>query len=322
MAELTEILDRKKLELASSPHIHSKWNTRNVMLSVIIALLPAMIAGIVVFGIYQLAIVAVSIIFCVLTESVIKKIRKQPISIKDSSAILTGLLLALILPPNFSLVFTALGAIVSILIGKEVFGGLGFNIFNPALVGRAFLQAAFPVPMTTWIMPSLGVDAVSSATPLASFKFDQVAADMMPMFLGNTGGCIGETSSIAILLGGLALVAMKIVNWRIPVSMLAGVILFGGILWLVDPVAFVNPLYHILAGGFLFGAFFMASDWVTSPITNKGIWIFGFGISLVLIMIRIFGGVPEGVMYGILFMNTFVPLINKYTRPKLFGAKK
>lgn len=321
MAELTEILN-KKLELASSPHIHSKWSTRYAMMSVIIALVPTVVAAVLVFGPFQLVIIAVSIFFAMLTEFVIKKIRKQAISIKDSSAALTGLLLALILPPNYSLVQTALGAVVAIAIGKEVFGGLGFNIFNPALVGRAFLQAAFPVPMTTWIKPNFTVDTVTSATPLASMKFDNVASDLMPMFLGNTGGCLGETSTIAILLGGVVLVAMKIVNWRVPLSMLLGALIFGGIFWLVDPSSYANPIYHIFAGGFMFGAFYMASDWVTSPITNKGLWIFGFGIAFVVIIIRLFGGLPEGVMYAILFMNTFVPLINKYTRPKLFGEKK
>lgn len=321
MAELTEILS-KKLELASSPHVHSKWSTRYAMMSVIIALVPAVISAVVVFGPYQLVIIAVSIFFAVLTEFVIKKMRKQDISIKDSSAILTGLLLALILPPNYSLVMTALGSIVAIAVGKEVFGGLGFNIFNPALVGRAFLQAAYPVPMTTWVKPNFAVDGVTSATPLASYKFDGVATDLMPMFLGNTGGCLGETSVIALLLGGIVLVAMKIVNWRVPVSMLIGALIFGGIFWLVDPASYANPIYHIFAGGFMFGAFYMASDWVTSPLTNKGLWIFGFGIAFVIIIIRLFGGLPEGVMYAILFMNTFVPLINKYTVPKLFGEKK
>lgn len=321
MAELTEILN-KKLELASSPHIHSKWSTRYAMVSVILALVPAVISAVVVFGPYQLMIIVVSIFFSMLTEFVIKKMRKQPIQLKDSSAALTGLLLALVLPPNFSLVFTALGAIVSIAIGKEVFGGLGFNIFNPALVGRAFLQAAFPVPMTTWLKPNFAVDTVTSATPLAAVKFDGFTYDIMPMFLGNVGGCIGETSTVAILVGGLVLVFMKIVNWRVPVSMILGILLFGGIFWLIDPTANPTPIFHIFAGGFMFGALFMASDWVTSPITNKGLWIFGFGISFVLIIIRVFGGLPEGVMYAILFMNMFVPLINKYTRPKLFGAKK
>lgn len=321
MAELSEILN-KKLELASSPHIHSKWSTRYAMMSVIFALIPAVISAVVVFGPYQLVIIAVSIFFSMLTEFVIKKMRKQDISIKDSSAALTGLLLALILPPNYSLVSTALGAIVAIVIGKEVFGGLGFNIFNPALVGRAFLQAAFPVPMTTWIKPNFAVDAISSATPLSAFKFDGVATDIMPMFMGNIGGSLGETSSIAILIGGIVLVIMKIVNWRVPVSMITGGLVIGGIFWLISPESYPSPLFHLFAGGFMFGAFFMASDWVTSPITNKGLWIFGFGIAFVVIIIRHFGGLPEGVMYAILFMNTFVPLINRYTRPKLFGAEK
>lgn len=321
MAELKAIFDHK-LKLASSPHIHTTLSTNKSMLLVIAALLPSIISGVIFFGFYQLLIIAVSVGFAMLTEYGIKKIRKKEVTLNDGSAALTGLLLALVLPPNFSLVMTALGAIVAIAVGKEVFGGIGFNIFNPALVGRAFLQAAFPVPMTTWIMPTIGVDTISSATPLSSFKFDGVLSDTMPMFWGNVGGCIGETSSLAVLIGGLFLIFLGIANWRIPLSMIVGVFIFSGALWLADSSAYVSPIYHILGGGFLFGALFMATDWVSSPLTGKGMWIFGIGISLVVVLIRVFGGLPEGVMYAILFMNAFVPLINRYTKPKIFGAEK
>jgi len=309
-----------KLELTASPHLHSKWSTQKAMWLVISALIPCVISSIIFFGFYQILILAVSIGFALGTEAVIKVIRKQKISIKDGSAIITGLLLALILPPNFSLVSTAIGAIVSIAIGKEVFGGLGYNMFNPALVGRAFLQAAFPVPMTTWTQPNFAIDATSSATPLSAFKFDKVFYEIQPMLLGNIGGSVGETSAVAILLGGIFLIVIGIVNWRIPLAMLTGIIIFGGIFWLLDPVSYPNPLFHVFAGGFLFGALFMATDWVTSPLTSKGMWIFGIGISLMTVLIRLFGGLPEGVMYSILFMNAFVPLINRYTKPRLFGA--
>lgn len=311
-----------KLELTSSPHVHSRWSTKQAMWMVVIALLPALISSVIFFGFYQLLVVSVSVASAVVTESLIKYIRKREITITDGSGIITGMLLGLILPPNFNLFFTALGSIVAIGIGKEIFGGLGYNIFNPALVGRAFLQAAFPVQMTTWIKPNMAVDSVSTATPLSAFKFDSIFADISNMFIGNIGGSLGETSAISILIGGIFLIVIGVVNWRIPVSMFLGVIIFGGLFWLLNADQYPSPVFHMLAGGFLFGAFFMATDWVTSPLTAKGMWIFGFGISLVVVMIRLFGGLPEGVMYAILFMNAFVPLINRYTRPRIFGEAK
>lgn len=316
MTEITES-NVLKLKLTSSPHIHSKWSTEKVMWMVVLALVPCTISSLIFFGIRQLLIIAVSVAFAAGTEYAVRKIRKQENSIGDGSAIITGLLLALILPPDFSLSSTAIGAVVAIAIGKEVFGGLGFNIFNPALVGRAFLQAAFPVPMTTWVKPDFAVDAVSSATPLSAFKFDKMITDIKPMLLGNTAGSLGETSAIAVLIGGVFLISIGIVNWRIPVSILLGVFCFGGLFSIFG--SFPGPVFHIFAGGLLFGAFFMATDWVTSPITAKGMWIYGFGIALMLVIVRLFGGLPEGVMYSILFMNALVPLINKFTRPVVFG---
>ena len=316
-----------KLELTSSPHVHSKWNTKQAMWLVVAALLPSLVSAVVYFGFYQLVIVLVSVGFAVGTEAAIKVIRKRQVTILDGSGIITGLLLALILPPNFSLTSTALGAIVAIALGKEIFGGLGYNIFNPALVGRAFLQAAFPVPMTTWTAPHYAVDSVSTPTPLSGFKFGELLShftgvELKAMFFGNIGGCIGETSALAILLGGIFLIVIGVVNWRVPIAMTVGTIIFGGIFWLIDPAKYPDPLFHMMAGGFLFGALFMATDWVTSPITSKGMWIFGLCVSLMLILIRNFGGLPEGVMYSILFMNGFVPLINRFTVPKVFGGAK
>ena len=310
-----------KLDLASSPHIHSRWSTKTSMWMVVAALVPSVISALVFFGVYQLVVMAVAVGFAVGTEAVLKKIRGQEVTIWDGSGVITGLLLALILPPNFALTSTALGSIVAIVLGKEIFGGLGYNIFNPALVGRAFLQAAFPVPMTTWSKTSFAVDATSSATPLASSKFESIFANVTDMLVGNTGGCMGETSSIAVLIGGIFLIAVGIVNWRVPLSMAVGVIVFGGLIHLIDPTA-PTPLYHLFAGGFMFGALFMASDWVTSPITAKGTWYFGLGIALIIVLIRVYGGLPEGVMYAILFMNALTPLINRYTRPRLFGEVK
>jgi len=281
-----------------------------------------MISAVIFYGFYQLLIMAVSVIFAVATEAAVKYFRKRELSIGDGSAVITGLLLALILPPNFSLFFTALGAVVAIGLGKEIFGGLGYNIFNPALVGRAFLQAAFPVQITTWSVPNFAVEGVTSATPLAAFKFDKIGTAVSSMLYGNIGGSLGETSAIAILIGGLFLVFAGVVNYRIPLSMILSMIVFGGVFWLIDGTAFPSPLFQIAAGGFLFGTFFMATDWVSSPVTPNGMWIYGAGIVLVLVMIRLFGGLPEGVMYAILFMNGFVPLINKYTQPKIFGEAK
>jgi len=317
----TEPKQKVYFDLTTSPHLHSKWSTSKVMWFVVAALIPSIIAAITFFGWMQIFIIITAVVFAVGTEAAIQSIRKKKVTWFDGSAALTGLLLALTLPPNFSLSATAIGSVVAIGLGKQIFGGLGYNIFNPALVGRAFLQAAFPVQITTWVKPNFAVDSVTSATPLAAFKFDKIFTDTVPMAIGNVGGSLGETSAIAVLVGGILLIAVGIVNWRIPLSMIIGMILFGGLFWFINPQN-PSPVFHIFAGSFLFGAMFMATDWVTSPITNKGMWIFGLGISLVLVVIRIYGGLPEGVMYSILFMNGFVPLINRFTKPTIFGVVK
>lgn len=317
----TEPNQKVYFDLTTSPHLHSKWSTSKVMWFVVAALVPSIAAAITFFGWMQIFIIITALVFAVGTEAAIQSIRKKKVTWFDGSAALTGLLLALTLPPNFSLSATAIGSVVAIGLGKQIFGGLGYNIFNPALVGRAFLQAAFPVQITTWVKPNFAVDSVTSATPLAAFKFDKIFTDTVPMAIGNVGGSLGETSAIAVLVGGILLIAVGIVNWRIPLSMIIGMLVFGGIFWFINPQN-PSPVFHIFAGSFLFGAMFMATDWVTSPITNKGMWIFGLGISLVLVVIRIYGGLPEGVMYSILFMNGFVPLINRYTKPTIFGVVK
>ena len=323
METITTIEPKQKVyfDLTTSPHLHSKWSTSKVMWFVVAALIPSIVAAITFFGWMQIFIIITAVVFAVGTEAAIQSIRKKKVTWFDGSAALTGLLLALTLPPNFSLSATAIGSVVAIGLGKQIFGGLGYNIFNPALVGRAFFQAAFPVQITTWVKPNFAVDSVTSATPLAAFKFDKIFTDTVPMAIGNVGGSLGETSAIAVLVGGILLIAVGIVNWRIPLSMIIGMILFGGLFWFINPQN-PSPVFHIFAGSFLFGAMFMATDWVTSPITNKGMWIFGLGISLVLVVIRIYGGLPEGVMYSILFMNGFVPLINRYTKPTIFGVVK
>lgn len=315
---VTEAPTGSELLLSTSPHLHSRWTTKQIMWFVVLALIPCVISSVVFFGLYQLVILATAVIFAAGTEALIQYLLKKPVTVSDGSAVITGLLLGLIVPPNFSPVFTALGAIFSIAIGKMVFGGLGYNIFNPALAGRAFLQAAFPVAITTWTIPHFAVDAVSKATPLAALKFDHIVTPITPLIVGNVGGSLGETSAIAVLIGGLFLIVTGVANWRVPAAMTVGVLVFGGGVWLLDPSA-PDPLFHIFAGSFLFGALFMATDYVTSPVTGTGMWVYGLGISLVLVLIRVFGGLPEGVMYSILFMNAFVPLINRYTQPKIFG---
>jgi len=238
---------------------------------------------------------------------------KSEVTIMDGSAALTGLLLALCLPPSFPFFAAILGSIFAITIGKQIFGGLGYNIFNPALVGRAFLAAAFPVHMTTW--------TVTSATPLAAMKFSHQLTPYWKLLMGNVGGCIGETSALLLLLGGIIL-TLPGKRWQIPLSYLGTVFVLGGIFWLINPAQYPDPLFHLLAGGLMLGAWFMLNDPVTSPITKKGMVIFGLGAGILVVVIRLFSGLPEGVMYSILIMNAFVPLINRYTRPRILGRKK
>jgi len=316
-------LDRKPLIVSSSPHLLTQDSVSKIMWTVVAALVPTSVMGIVYFGLPALWMILVCVGACLATEAVINRMKGQKFTVGDGSAAITGLLLALTLPPSFSLVGGILGAIFAIAIGKQVFGGLGYNIFNPALLGRAFLQASFPVAMTTWTYPQTaryaGIDAVSAATPLGQFKFERITTDTWLLITGNIGGCIGETSSIAIIIGGVFLLIKKYADWRIPTSYLGSVFIFGGIFWLVDASRFPDPVFHLFAGGLMLGAFFMATDLVTCPLTPKGSWIFGTGAGVLVVLIRLYGGLPEGVMYSILLMNGVTPLINRYTRPKYFG---
>lgn len=313
--------DRKYFILSSSPHLSAEDNVPKIMWSVVVSLVPAVAFSIFYFGLRSLLMIAVSIIFAIATEGLINIMRKREQTISDGSAVVSGLLLALTLPPSLSLGFVALGAVFAIGIGKQIFGGLGYNIFNPALLGRAFLQASFPVRMTTWTPPRT-LDALTTATPLAAFKFEGIATSHFQLLIGNVGGCIGETCAIALLVGGVFLIVKKYANWRIPLSYISTVFILSGIFWLIDPSQYADPLFHVLSGGLLLGAFFMATDMVTSPITPKGCWIFGTGAGIILVIIRLFGGLPEGCMYSILLMNAFTPLINRFTRPKFFGEVK
>jgi electron transport complex protein RnfD len=282
------------------------------MLDVIIALLPATAASVYFFGMRALAITLVSVAAAVAAEAAIQKIRNKPVTINDGSAVITGLLLALTLSPAMPLWMVVVGAVVAIGIGKQVYGGLGSNPFNPALVGRAFLVVTFPVHMTTWIDP---IDGVTSATPLGLLKMEGTATGYTELFIGNVGGSLGETSALLLILGGLYLLYRGIIDWRIPAFYLGTVAVMTAVLG-------QDPVFHLLAGGLLLGAFFMATDMVTTPVTRTGKIIFGIGAGILVVLIRLYGGYPEGVLFSILLMNTFTPIIDKYTRPKIYGEVK
>ena len=301
-----------------SPHIYSGESSTKIMWALTLSLLPAGIAGVIIFGPASLWIILVSIVSAALTEAIIQKLRRSEITIFDGSAVLTGLLLAFCLPASVPLWLVAVGAFVAIAIGKQAFGGLGQNIFNPALVGRAFLLAAWPTHMTTWIKPGEGIDAVTSATPLAS-SFAGVS--YWDLLIGNRSGCLGEVCILALLAAAVFLLIAGYISWHIPFSFIATVGLFT---WIFAGENFFSGqwLFHILSGGLVLGAFFMATDYVTSPLTNKGKLIFGFGCGLFTVIIRLWGGYPEGVCYAILLMNAATPLIDRYTKPRRFGVKQ
>jgi len=299
------------------------------MYSVIISLLPAAIASVYFFRLRAVILLLSCIAASIATEALFLWVRKMPFhSLYDGSAVITGTILAMTLPPSLPLELAIIGAVVAIGIGKQVFGGLGHNIFNPALVGRAFLQTAFPVAMTTWIPPvMMKVNTATFATPLGNLKFQDAITkgaltSLKELFWGNVGGCLGETSAVALILGGLYLLFRRSIDWRIPVGIILSLCIFTGIFWLANPGKYASPLFHILAGGLIIGAFFMATDMVTSPISPLGAWIYALGIGLVIGLIRLFGGYAEGVMYSILFMNAFVPLLNRYTRPRILGERR
>jgi len=324
-----------KLVVSPSPHIHSEASVPRLMYGVIISLLPALAVSIFYFGIGMIIITSVSIISCILFEYLIQKfiLKVRPTHL-DGSAFITGLLLAFCLPANTPIWMVMIGALAAIGIGKMTFGGLGNNIFNPALVGRVFLFVSFPVAMTSWPEPGQWMkyaDAVTGATPLAIMKegvASRTVSEIMPeipgylqLFLGNMKGSSGEIAAFALLIGMLYMLYRKIITWHIPVSIIGTVFLFTGILWLINPDKFADPLFHILSGGLMLGAIYMATDYVTSPMTVRGMWIYGVGIGVITVLIRIFGAYPEGVQFAILILNAFVPLINKYVKPKRFGKE-
>ena len=300
--------------VSTSPHLKTDETVKTVMRDVLIALSPAALAAVYFFGLSALWLILVSMASAIAAEFISEKIMKREVTISDGSAAITGLLLALICPPGIPLWIMAVGAAVSIVLGKQVFGGLGYNSFNPALVGRAILMASWPVAMTTWNTP---FDAVSTATPLAIIKLNltQPLPSYWNLFIGNRSGSLGETSVLFLLLGAAYLLYKKQITWHIPVSFIAAVALLSGIMN-------KDPLFNILAGGLILGAFFMATDMVSSPMTGKGKIIFGCGCGILTVLIRYKGGFPEGVCYSILIFNMLTPLIDKYTTPVKFGKIK
>lgn len=323
------------LTVSPSPHVHTELTVPQIMRGVIIAMVPALLFSIYNFGIGALYVSFLSVFFCVGIEYGISKyLLKRASSIYDGSAVITGLLLAFNVPSNLPWFIIFIGSAVSIGIAKMSFGGLGNNPFNPALVGRVFLLLSFPVQMTSWPVKgaTLSFDAVTSATPLGILKegvnagtsVDVLMREMpsyTDFFFGLQSGSLGEVSAFAILLGLVYMIYRKIITWHIPVSMLITITLFTGIFWLVDPTKYVSPLFHLLTGGIMLGAVFMATDYVTSPFTHRGMILFGVGIGVLTVLIRLFGSYPEGVSFAILIMNAFVPMINKYVKEPRYGTR-
>lgn len=327
------------LHISTSPHIHHPGSVPKVMMWVMIALVPSIIASYLFFGWRAIFLTCVGITSAVLTEWLITLLMKKPSTIGDFSAVITGILLAFNVPPSLPWWMVAIGAAFAIGVAKMAFGGLGGNFINPALAGRAFLMASYPAAMTSFTAPKLGtisgLDGITSATPLAHFKLSMMNGSFQALdfqdaiynlFTGNVGGCIGETSAIALLLGAMILWYKRIIGFAIPLFYIGTVFvlfwLFNGTGDLFTSGAIIVPTYQILAGGLLLGAFFMATDMVTSPITPNGKIVFGIGCGVLTFVIRKFGGYPEGVSYSILLMNLLVPLIEKYTRPRIYGRVK
>lgn len=325
-----------RLIIAPSPHVHSGDSVKKNMYGVIIALLPALAASLWYFGLGSLVVILTSVAACMLFEFLIQKyLLKTKTSICDGSAAITGLLLAFNLPSNIPVWIILIGALVAIGIGKMSFGGLGNNPFNPALVGRVFLLISFPVQMTSWPTPggdnlTRYLDASTGATPLAIVKeglksgkpLSELLGEIpsnLDLFVGHQGGSAGEMAALALLLGLAYMLVRKIITWHIPISIFASIFIFTGILHLASPEAYAGPIFHLLTGGVMLGAIFMATDYVTSPMSKGGMILYGVGIGVITVLIRVFGAYPEGVSFAILIMNGFTPLIDRYIKPKAFG---
>jgi len=322
----------KLLTVSPSPHIYPADSTQKIMLRVVYAMIPALLWSVFVFGIDALRVTAIAVVACMAFEYLIQKymLKVKP-TVTDGSALVTGILLAFNVPSNLPWWIIMVGAFAAIAFAKMPFGGLGNNIFNPALVGRVFLLISFPVQMTSWpVTNQSGVDAVTGATPLGIIKealnngvpVSEIVSKLptpSDLFLGNMGGSLGEISSLLLILGGIYLLSTKVITWHIPVSVIGSAVVLSGIFWLVNPELYINPVYHLLSGGLMLGAIYMATDMVSSPMTPKGQIVFGIGIGVLTILIRLFGAYPEGISFAILIMNAMVPLLNRYIKPKRFG---
>jgi len=316
--------------ITSGPHVHSTDSIPRVMYSVVLALLPAVAVSILFFGAAALMMYAISIITCIAAEAACQKIMKRPVTVTDGSVLITAILLAMNLPPSAPWWLVVVGSLTAVVLGKQVYGGLGYNPFNPVLVARVVLLISFPVQMTNWVSPAplfSGIDMVSMATPLGEIKtellttgaIDLARYNYFDFTVGFMGGSLGEMSVIALLLGALFLLYRGYITWHIPVTYIGTVFVLTGIFWMYDPTSFANPVFHVLAGGVMLGAFFMATDMVTSPVSPRGRVIFGLGCGILTVVIRLFGGYPEGVAFSILLMNAATPIIDRYTVPRKFG---
>ena len=332
----------ENITVSPAPHISRPLWTHKVMIDVIIGLVPAMAAAGYYFRFHALILVSTCVISCVATEWLCNLIRKKPNSLGDFSAVVTGIILALSLPPGLPVWTAVIGSCFAIAIGKMVFGGLGSNIFNPAMVGRTFLTACFGMLMTTWMVPATidstmpkiapenMMDARTQATPLGWSKIaikDKNGAKLFneeqfkATVVGEIGGCLGETSVIALLIGGLYLLIRRTINFHIPLAVLLSAFIFGSIAYLIDSDAYMEPLFHLTSGGMLLCAFFIATDPVTAPLTRRGMWIFGAGVGTITMLIRIVGAYPEGVMFSVLLMNAVTPLIDRLCKRVPAGGK-
>jgi H+/Na+-translocating ferredoxin:NAD+ oxidoreductase subunit D len=320
-----------KFIVSASPHVHSGQDIPSVMRDVILALLPALLVGIWFFGFDAFRVLILAVLGCVGFEMIMNRLLSRPSTVRDLSAALTGILLAMNLPSGSPWWLVIVGSGAAIVVGKAIYGGLGYNPFNPALVARVFLLISFPVQMTRWVVPqgiTTGMDATTGATPLGAAKeavslgkplSEAGLPDNLHLLLGNVGGSFGEVSALALLIGGAFLLYRGIIRWQIPVGFIVSVFLITGLAHYLEPERYLNPVVHMLTGGLILGAFFMATDMVTSPVTRKGMLIFGVGCGVLTSVIRLWGGYPEGVSFAILLMNAVTPLIDRYTKPKVFG---
>jgi electron transport complex protein RnfD len=332
----------RNLLVSASPHITSGESIPRIMYNVILAMVPACLVSIYYFGYYGIKVLVLTTLFCVGFEYLWQKLLKKPVTISDGSAAVTGILLALNLPPSAPWWLMLVGSFLAIVIAKQLYGGLGYNLFNPAMVARVALLISFPVQMTNWIQATplfSGVDAVTTATPLGILQtaikttgsippevMEQVNPSTQNMLTWFTGhlmtGSLGEISALAILLGGLWLIIKRYIYWHVPVAYIGTVLLFSGIFWIIDPARYAHPLFHLLTGGLFLGAFFMATDMVTSPVTRRGMLVFGIGCGLITCLIRMWGSYPEGVSFAILLMNALTPLLDRWFKPTVFGKRK